>query len=310
MAAELQDPKQRDASVTQAAAMALGMLCEPEEIQKKDGRYADALRKAFEVSLDHQTRFFCLMALGRIGGERNRTWLLERLATGSRALVKPWAGLALGTLAHELSSDNATAAVRGSIGQALLREFRDVKNDETRACLALALGLCGHAAGADDLRAMLGEEQHRDELAGYLCIGLAMMRAREAIGDIRRIVVTSVRRPERLRQAAIALGKLGDKGASELLLDLLADDNRNLAKLSATAVALGLIGDRRSIDPLVKLLLDESEPGLSRAFAAVALGGVADKDDLPWGTDLAVGVNYRAAVETLTDGIAGVLDIL
>lgn len=310
IAAELVDPKHRDASVTQAAAMALGMMCQPEEVEKADAPYSDVLRHAFQKSLDHQTRYLCLMALGSIGGERNQEWLLGQLDHGGKALIKPWAGFALGTLAFERRDEIDADAVRATIGRALLRQFREVKNDETRGSLAVALGLCGYGAAADDLRAMLSDEKHRDELAGYLCIGLAMMSARESINEIRKIVVTSVRRPERLRQAAIALGKLGDKSASELLLGMLVDDNRNLAKLSSVAVALGLIGDRRSIEPLVKLLLDGSEPSLSRAFAAVALGGVADKDDLPWGTDLAVGINYRAAVGTMTDGVSGVLDIL
>ena len=67
---------------------------------------------------------------------------------------------------------------------------------------------------------------------------------------------------------------------------------------------------RRPTDPLVDLLLDEQRTGLSRAFAAVALGGIADRRNLPWNSELVIGVNYRAAVETLTNGISGVLDIL
>ena len=46
------------------------------------------------------------------------------------------------------------------------------------------------------------------------------------------------------------------------------------------------------------------------AFAAVALGGVADKELLPWNSKIAVGMNYRASVETLTNQQSGILDIL
>ena len=45
------------------------------------------------------------------------------------------------------------------------------------------------------LRAALREEKHRDELAGYLCIGLSLMDARDAMGEIRELVITSARRP-------------------------------------------------------------------------------------------------------------------
>ena len=73
---------------------------------------------------------------------------------------------------------------------------------------------------------------------------------------------------------------------------------------------LSFIGDRNSIPPLIGLLQDEAMPDLSRAFAAAALGGVADKEKLPWNSKLARGLNYRAAVETLTQSGSGILDIL
>ncbi|MEY2982807.1 MAG: hypothetical protein RL562_3034, partial [Planctomycetota bacterium] len=46
-----------------------------------------------------------------------------------------------------------------------------------------------------------------------------------------------------------------------------------------------------------------------RAFAVVALGQIVERSPLPWNTPLAVGTNYRAAVETLIDGVRGILDL-
>jgi acetolactate synthase regulatory subunit len=62
--------------------------------------------------------------------------------------------------------------------------------------------------------------------------------------------------------------------------------------------------------PLKRMLFDQDLGHLPRAFAAVALGGVADKEPLPWNVKIAVGNNYRAAVETLTNQLSGILDIL
>jgi HEAT repeat protein len=76
------------------------------------------------------------------------------------------------------------------------------------------------------------------------------------------------------------------------------------------ASALGFIGDRRTIEPLKRMLQNEQLTPLSRAFAAVALGGVGDKEKLPWNSKLSTNMNYRAAVDTLTDKTAGILDIL
>ena len=157
---------------------------------------------------------------------------------------------------------------------------------------------------------MLMKHRHQDELAGYLCIGLALMDYQRAKPDIHTIVKESVRRPELLKQAAIALGKLGDKTVTTTLLDMLQQKETNLAKLSAIASALGFIGDRRTIEPLKKMLHDDNLTPLSRAFAAVALGGVADKEKLPWNSKIARNMNYRGSVETLTQSGSGVLDIL
>jgi hypothetical protein len=307
--AELTAHPRREAEVTQAAALALGMLCAPREADPADARYSDALRATFAGSLDHQTRYFCLMALGAIGGRSNLDFLLTTLNEGTKALVKPWAATALGELAFRAEGPDAKPT-RERIAGALRRELDRVRNDETRAAAAIGLGLCGDRDSAAALRDALREEGQRDELAGYLCVALALMDARAAIPDLRAVVERASRRPELLRQAAIALGKLGDKDAVPLLVGMLHDEEPSFSKLSSVSVALGLIGDRRSIAPLVALLRDREEPDVSRAFAAVALGGIADSSPLPWGTDIAVGVNYRAAVSTLTDGVAGVLDIL
>src|SRR5262249_32951625 len=116
--------------------------------------------------------------------------------------------------------------------------------------------------------------------------------------------------PELLRQAAVALGRLGDKAAADQLLTVLKDPDGNVTRMSAIAGSLGFIGDRRSIAPLVAILDDPSVSPLSRAFAAVALGGLADKERFRWNSKIAIDVNYRAAVETLTNGNSGVLDLL
>ena len=118
-----------------------------------------------------------------------------------------------------------------------------------------------------------------------------------------------MRRPFLLQQAAVALGRLGDQGTVPILCELLGKHD-STAALAAIASALALIGDRRSIDPLLEMLDDEELTKLARAFAAAALGGVGDKDELPWNEPLCRDVNYRANVDTLTNGKSGVLDIL
>jgi HEAT repeat protein len=113
-----------------------------------------------------------------------------------------------------------------------------------------------------------------------------------------------------LVRIATALGRLGDAEAVEQLTSMLESSVGGLARMSALASGLGQLGDRRCIAPLLQMLSNRELTPLTRAFAAVALGGVCDPEPMPWNARYAASVNYRAAVETLTDGAAGILDIL
>ncbi|MCA8941909.1 MAG: HEAT repeat domain-containing protein [Planctomycetes bacterium] len=289
--------------IHQSCALALGQLATP-----SDAHVSKALLDYYKKGKDQQTRYFCLMALGQIGGDQNRDALLEVLQKGGKAIVKPWAAIALGVLCFDRLE--AGGPVDPLVGRAMHARLREVKAPQAIAGLAIGLGLARYQDSADEIRALLEKHQNKDDVAGYLCIALALMDDRRAIPAIRQLVETSDRRPARLTQASVALGKLGDIRVAELLTEKLTEDSTILARMSAIASALGLIGDSRSVKPLGDMLLDDSLSDLTRAFAAVALGGVADKEDLPWNSKIGQNINYRAAVETLTNQQSGILDIL
>jgi len=297
----------RNINVYQSAALALGQLC---TTSKDDAKYSKLLDEYAGKGRDQQARYFSIMALAEIGGNENRNQLLKRLEKGHDQ-EKSWAAIALGVYAfNAAAAAGKSAVVDTTIGRTLKSVLENEKNDEVQSSVAVALGLCKFTEAADDLRKLLEKYKKRDDLAGYISIGLALMNDTGSKDVIRDIVKTSVRRPDLLKQAAIALGKMGDKQVALDLTTLLSEPDKNVAKLSAIASALGFIGDKRSIDPLKKMLFDQSITELSRAFAAVALGGIADKEDLPWNSKIAVGINYRASVETLTNSSTGILDIL
>ncbi|MGE3174087.1 MAG: HEAT repeat domain-containing protein [Planctomycetota bacterium] len=307
--------KRSSNDIPRSCALALGQLCEPCDDEKaKDADYCQMLLEQWKKHKDEQTRNFCMLALGQIGGQMNRSILLKEFDKAGKSLEKPWVALAMGVYAFEkLEREKAasqTPQLEEEFGRTLRTALEDVKDPSAVSSFAVALGLCQYKAAADDMRSLLIKSKSKSDLAGYLCIGLALMDDKRSIEDIRDIVQKSVRRPELLQQAAVALGKLGDKTVADELQKLLSDGDTNLAKLSAVASALGFIGDRRTIDPLKRMLADESLTELSRAFAAVALGGVGDKEKLPWNSKIGVNMNYRASVETLTDKTSGILDIL
>lgn len=305
---ELRLGTERSGLIARSAALALGQLALPVERCKTDKPFAIALRKYFASGKDGQARYFALIALAQIGGLENRNFLLGVLKRGKRALERPWAGLALGCLVHRARAEGA--APDAMVVRAVHEAFRSAKSPYARGAMAISLGLCGHEAAAPDLIDHLGSHAHQDEMSGYICVGLAMMKHDNALEPIIKVLDDSVRRPHRMRMAAIALGKLGDRRLTQRLLGMLTGKEPSLAKMAAVASALSQIGDRVSIQPLCEMLHDDKLPAISRAFAAVALGGIADKEPEPWNAKIAINMNYRAAVETLVESGAGILEIL
>lgn len=320
-AADLQEKgkvKRSSIYISQSCAQALGLLAKPYEDKddKKapDNKYSKLLLDIWRDHKDTQTRNFAVMALGFIGGKLNKEVLLKEFDKGGKNQEKPWCALALGVYSffemEQAKKNNASLDPDSFLADTLGSALKQTKEPSLTGALAIALGLVQARDSADEMRSRMRDNVAKEEMAGYLCIGLALMNDTASKEDIRTVVQQSVRRTTLLQQAAVALGKLGDKRVAEDLQKLMNEGEPNLAKLSAIASALGFIGDSRTIAPLKAMLFDDKLGPLSRAFAAVALGGVADKEPLPWNSKIGVSSNYRAAVETLTNGSTGILDIL
>ncbi|MFO1054708.1 MAG: HEAT repeat domain-containing protein [Planctomycetota bacterium] len=306
--------QRRDPRRAESAAIALGRVTRavgPTDTEPQlDVKIVGALIDAASDASDVMVRRFATMSLGFIGGARARDELLTTLRRGSKSLERPWAALALGVLAfRERVRLGADAPFDDLIGRGLADQL-ELVNPSALAAVAIGLGLAHHTPSTAALRELLQKHRSKDELAGHLCVALALLDDRESIAAIQEIARQSTRRSVRLRQAAVALGKLGDASATRTLIDLLDVGEPDLARTAAVASALGLIGGRPAIDPLIALLVDTRATSLTRAFAAVALGGVGDKELLPWNSKIGFCTNYFAPVETLSNQQTGILDIL
>ncbi len=316
--AEKGKTKRSSNDIPRACAMALGQLCKPlddkDEKKNADAKYCKLLLDTYHDHKDQQTKYFSVLALGQIGGEENRTTLLKEFDKASKTQEKPWCALALGVYSFfkydAQKKNNSTVEPERLIGDTLYQSLKQSKEPGLMSALAVGLGLNLNSEAADTMRDLMQQNVAKEELAGYLCIGLALMNDSRSKDTMLDVVKTATRRPDLLKQASIALGKLGDKRVADVLQGMMAEEATNLAKLSAIASALGFIGDQRTIAPLKGMLLNKDLGQLSRAFAAVALGGVADKEALPWNSKISTNINYRAAVETLTNKQSGILDIL
>ena len=310
-----ENKERRCPDLARSAVLALGQLCKANSDEDSpDRRYRELLAETAKSHKDNQTRFFALLALGQIGGERNQQLLLRVLETENKHEERPWAAIALGVQAFashqaQLQKD-AVPQPQSQIGEALTRQLEKAKRPELIGALGIALGLTRHLDAADLMRKRMLANLASEQQAGYLGIGLGMMRDLASIEALENTVKASSRRTWLLVQASTALGLLGDKAAAAGLHKVMGNPNTPVATFAAAAIALGDIGDLRAIGPLKHRLLDEQLTDLQRAFAAVSLGGIADPAMFPWHAKISTNINYRAAVETLTDRQSGVLDIL
>jgi HEAT repeat protein len=301
-----------------SAVQALGMLGTSADTEI-DRSIRGALLQVAKESRQPELRTLALIALGQVGGRAGasraadpeivselRSFLLSQFAKG-RSMDRPWAALALGL--QERATVEMGLSPSMSTRLPLRAAMRDAKSPDEVGAYAIALGVMQDQDAAQVLLeklAGLSEDRSR----GYICIGLGLMNARQGVEPLRDLLAKARYRPLLLREAAISLGLLGDKNVVDDLVEEL-HQATSLTAQSSIAAALGTIGDARSLPPLLEMLEDEEINVRARAFAAVALGIVADKEPLPWNAKLAVGANYLAGTETLTDGMGkGILDIL
>jgi len=290
----------------QSAVLALGEMATPE-----DEAVCKGLQEYFKRGRDQQAQNFCGIALGQIGGAKNRDFLVTTLRKRrTKSISKPW--LALGIAFEEYNQRQRDPNFAGSVAarEAILREFKSMRNNLFAAGLAVALGILHYQDAGPDILDRLLRYKNQDQEAGYFSVALGLMSYKEAINDINDIVERSSRRDTLLTQGSIALGLLGDKAIGTKLIERMKNNANVVAVQSALAQALGFIGDKRSIRPLVEIMKDKSFKDIPRAFAAVAIGLICDKEEFPWNSKIGVGANYRANVETLTGGGTGILDIL
>jgi hypothetical protein len=301
--------------LSQSCALALGWMSGPwDDARSPDAEVAQLLLRVWREHKDQQTRSFALIALGRAGGALARAALLQELERANRSVDRPWVMLALANLVAERAEQSRREGVEpaqdAAVASALLATLDDVKNPAALGATAIAAGIAHEGGAGDALLRLLDRYPSRDEFTGQLAIGLSLLGVDAARDRLRDLLPRTVRRPDLLVQVAMALGRLGDTSAVQLLLEMMRDSEGGLARLSALAMAVGQIGDRRALEPLLAMLQNRDLTPLTRAFAAVALGNVCDPRPLPWNAHYAFTLNYRAAVDTLTDGSAGILDII
>lgn len=316
LTAELAATPPERAVVRQSLITALGLLADADS-DELDVASRAALRKHIAEG-DRLARRLALIAFARVAAragstdgsakvaDESRAFLLGELARGSTP-ERPWVGLALGILEHDVVAHGGVASI--STRAALASALAEHSNPVEAGAYAIGLGLVGGDVGKVLLDLL--DDTHDDQVRSYAAVALGMARVRAGIEPLRKVIRIARYRPGLLREVSIGLGLLGDKTVSLELIELL-KDAQGLSAQGAIATALGWVGDARAVEPLLAIAQDPTRTNGSRAFSIVALGLICDSRPLPWNAIYAADSNYWVPPTTLFDPItsAGVLDIL
>jgi HEAT repeat protein len=265
--------------VRRAAALALGRL------GGGDGEtVVEALRSACEKDGDVAVRAFSILSLGEVGGEVAKRELLHRLVRGKK-LFRPWAAIGAGILARPSADPE--------VGLALARALEGEKNRDTRAAIALAVGLSRTPNGREGVRRLVLEgENARERVFAALAVALGEDEEGRAnlCRAIREIPNTAVRTSD-----GLALAVFRDPDDAAILVETF-ESSEPLDSVATAALALAWNGSRLALERL-RREIETSPRAERRAAAALALGFAFSPDKVPSSIAATAGWNYMASAE-------------
>ncbi|MEE9125896.1 MAG: hypothetical protein V3U11_02040 [Planctomycetota bacterium] len=116
-----------------AAALALGQLAQPAEVNAEDLKISTGLHDHSKNGKDWQSSYLALIALGQIGGKQNRDYLLKVLTTGKKVFERPWAAMALGEMEFRRRSANPQAGPDLEVGELLVAQLDTIRSPRSMA---------------------------------------------------------------------------------------------------------------------------------------------------------------------------------
>jgi HEAT repeat protein len=289
-----------DERIAESCALALGQLgaSGPSEF---DARIRKALIGLSSEGTRTQLYGFAIIALAQLAGQRSslgdhetqREIASHLEAQLAREDMKrgPWAGLAAGLFARTAGAETPTSLI-----EALKTKFSKERTP-LAAAYAIGVGLSGDSKLVPVLLAKLNDSKN-DDTRGCTGLALGMLGARDTRASLIELFEENRYRQPLLERLALALGQLGGKTSLDFLLGRIPGV---LGKPLQSSIALAIsdLDDRRAIGPLCTMLADERLEPRARALAATALGLLASKRPLPWHDEFAAYFNYRAATKSL-----------
>ncbi len=164
---------------------------------------------------------------------------------------KSFAILAMGRLADGL---NANSKLRDKILKFVRTEaLESRKNNYTRSCAALAMGLAGDRSTIPIISALLTDTTSQDHVLAAACVALGLLKATDDADSIRDNVMLKKRWEGHTRgYAALGIALMGDTTRLEELKQFARDKSLTDKTARMLPLALAILGDRADIKALIQ----------------------------------------------------------
>ena len=295
-----------DVHVRRSAALGLGVLMEHSGDPSSIRAILEQLRPDRKNNESEAVaRNFLYVALGRIGGDASRRYLLRETAGSNRGSVNPlrtFKTIPLSQISREPFTALALGLTRADDRQVagwLARRFQKTGSQPLQGALALAMGLYGDDSVVSVLRKSFTKARN-PFLRGTIGLALGMLGDEKAA---RRLLEHLAKEKDRelLPRMATSLALLGrSQDATKVLVKRLAK-NGSLELRQTLLYCLGLVGQAETVPVVQKILHDPREPAGVRSYAAVALGDLLDRSHLPTLARMRENFNYASAPNLLLD---------
>ena len=295
-----------DIDLTRGAVLALGELGAAGD-DRVDRSFRALLTRGARHGGDRDLRGFSLIGLARLPSGRGSdpppgAEVLDHVTSVLLAALEagdPWAALAVGVFGHALREEDPDDPRVPSLIHALRATEPPDAGRRRWGAWAIGLALLGDSAGTPRLLEHL-DQASDTPTTRHLLDALAILNAPEAIGPITSALFDRWRySEEKLEAGASTLRRLGATPPLARLVERTSEDHALFIQAYG-CMTLGLTGDRLAVAPLVKVMEDRERDPRLRGFAGWGLALVTRGNTPRFHAPIANGINYRAAVPTLT----------
>jgi HEAT repeat protein len=154
------------------------------------------------------------------------------------------------------------------------------KNNYTRSCAALAMGIAGERSAIPIISALLTDTTAQDHVLAAACVALGLMKATDQADSIRDNVLLKKRWEGHTRAyAALGIALMGDTTRLDELKRFSTDKSLTDKTTRLLPLALAILGDRADVKALIQSfakLWNKSE-GLQISSAAFGLSWIKDQ---------------------------------